>query len=480
MDLEVLSDAELESELLTWAGRVAAGKAVVLRLLGEVDARGTWEQHGLRSCAHWVAWRLGVTLTTAQERVRVARALRVLPAVAGAFGQGRVSYAQVRAISRVATPADEATWLELARCSTAAQLERAARGAARVRREEERRRDPELVAEQDRVRATWDDDGTLVLTLRIPPGQAPLVIAALEARTAEVRAEQEVRLGELAAELLDPSAEGPDDSYVYVEPPYPDLPSHRGLPKGPEEDAQVAAWWAEHRARKDRADAARRAREQRAAEAAAREVPTGRVTLVDGLVRALLDPQTGTAVTVQLLTDPVSGWARTSADELLPPSSLRALLRTALAGRDGGGLRRYDRGRRRREASPQLRALLGQVDGERCRFPGCTHTRWLHAHHVRFWSNGGSTDLANLVLMCSHHHQLVHDEGYRLRLDADRVLHLHDRHGAPVLHHPALVQGQAADLDPDRTITPDTLPTGWTGERMDLGYVVSVLLAHAA
>lgn len=498
MELSELSDAELESELLTWAGRVAAGQAVVLRLLGEVDARGSWAQHGLRSCAHWVAWRMSVSLTTAQEKVRVARCLRALPAVAAAFVQGRVSYAQVRALTRVATPADEGTWLELARHSTAAQLERAVRGASRVRREEQRRLDPEGVAEQDRVRASWDEDGTLVLTLRIPPGQAPLVLAALEARTAQVRAEREERLASLAAELVgsaEPSAEGSaaagagrdedveedrDEDYVYVEPELPDLPSHRGEPKAADEDALMARWWAEHRRRRDRADAAREAREQRQAEAAAREVPTGRVTLADGLVRALLDPVVGTPVTIQLLTDPVSGWARTAADELLPPGSVKALLRTALTARDGAGLTRYDRARRSREASPQLRTLLGQVDGERCRFPGCTHTRWLHAHHVRFWRDGGRTDLANLVLACSHHHQLIHEQGYQLRLDGHRVLHVRDQEGRPVLHRPALVPGRAEELDPGWAVGPDTLPTGWTGEPMDLGYVVSVLLAHAA
>lgn len=494
MDMGALSDAELESELLTWAGRVAAGQAVVLRLLGEVEARGSWQRHGLRSCAHWVAWRMSVSLTTAQEKVRVARSLRALPAVAAAFEQGRVSYAQVRALTRVATPADEGTWLELARHSTAAQLEVAVRGAARVRREEQRQLDPDTVAEQDRVRSRWDEDGTLVLTLRIPPGQAPLVLAALEARTAQVGAEQEARLADLATELIEseePSAEGSEaagaesvnddvNDYVYVEPPLPDLPSLRGQPKAPDEDALMADWWVEHRSRRDRADAARQAREQRQAEAVAREIPTGRVTLVDGLVRALLDPTVGTPVTVQLLTDPVSGWARTAADELFPPSSVKTLLRTALTARDGAGLTRYDRGRRSREVSPQLRTLLGQVDGERCRFPGCTHTRWLHAHHVRFWSRCGRTDVANLVLACSHHHQLIHEEGYQLRLDDHRVLHVRDKDGRPVLHRPALVPARAEDLDPERAVTPDSLPASWTGEPMDLGYVTSVLLAHAA
>jgi len=487
METSALSDAELESELLAWAGRVAAGEAVVLRLLGEVEARGSWAQHGLVSCAHWVAWRLNLTLTTAREKVRVARALRGLPATSEAFSEGRVSYSQVRALTRVASAGDEQVWLQLARSATATQLEKAARGAERVRREQQRRENPEQVADEDRVRMTWDSDGTLVLTLRIPPGQAPVVMAALEQQQKLAQAEREARLAELATELAgeDPraSAEAPGAEvgdaeapapYLYVEPPLPDVPSLRGGRNSPEEERLMQAWWDEHWRRKALAQAWYDEQERREREAVAREVPTGRATLVDGLVRALTGAPAG-PVTVQLLIDPVSGWARTVTDELLPPSAVRQALRAASAGLD-----RYDRGRRRREATPQLRALLGQLDGERCRFPGCSHTRFLHAHHVRWWSHGGRTDLENLVLVCSRHHQLIHDEGYRLRLDSHRVLHVRDRHGKPVLHRPPLVAGDAAALDPTGRITAETLKTRWTGERMDLGYVVSVLLAHAA
>ena len=63
------------------------------------------------------------------------------------------------------------------------------------------------------------------------------------------------------------------------------------------------------------------------------------------------------------------------------------------AGRPAG----RDLGRSSRLVSPALRELLGQLDGERCRFPSCTRTRNLHAHYVVFWGAGGPTDLANLV-----------------------------------------------------------------------------------
>lgn len=49
-----------------------------------------------------------------------------------------------------------------------------------------------------------------------------------------------------------------------------------------------------------------------------------------------------------------------------------------------------------------------------CRFPGCERTRRVHAHHLVHWSNGGPTDLDNLVTLCGYHHRLVHDSGWRI------------------------------------------------------------------
>jgi Domain of unknown function (DUF222)/HNH endonuclease len=67
-------------------------------------------------------------------------------------------------------------------------------------------------------------------------------------------------------------------------------------------------------------------------------------------------------------------------------------------------------GRTSREPPPQmLRALRRRDDG--CRFPGCGSRRFTHAHHIRWWSGGGRTDLDNLVMVCSFHHTLVTSTG---------------------------------------------------------------------
>jgi hypothetical protein len=140
-------------------------------------------------------------------------------------------------------------------------------------------------------------------------------------------------------------------------------------------------------------------------------------------------------------------------------------------------LTRYDLGRRSRWASPALRALLGQLDGERCRFPGCDHTRFLHAHHIDFWQHGGRTDLSNLVLLCTRHHVLLHQAGYDLQLANDRTLTVRTPNGQLLEHHPLLPAASAEALP---LIAADALPSRWGGESMDVGYVVNVLLQSAA
>ena len=78
-------------------GRNATGH--LLDLIRAFDARGGWNT-GFRSCAAWLSWRVGLDPGAAREKVRVARALGTLPALAQALARGELSYAKVRALTR--------------------------------------------------------------------------------------------------------------------------------------------------------------------------------------------------------------------------------------------------------------------------------------------------------------------------------------------------------------------------------------------
>src|SRR5512132_4473302 len=113
----------LGDEIAELSAHLDAASARLLDLIREFDARGGWN-NGFRSCAAWLTWRIGLAPGAARERVRVARALGALPLLAGALARGELSYAKVRALTRVATPETEARLVAVGRAGTAHHVER--------------------------------------------------------------------------------------------------------------------------------------------------------------------------------------------------------------------------------------------------------------------------------------------------------------------------------------------------------------------
>jgi len=71
--------------------------------------------------------------------------------------------------------------------------------------------------------------------------------------------------------------------------------------------------------------------------------------------------------------------------------------------------------RNRTVSTPVRRAVLAR--DRCCTLPGCHRTRFVEAHHVEHWIDGGETTVDNLTLLCSYHHRLLHEGGYRIRRD---------------------------------------------------------------
>src|SRR4051794_37686302 len=177
--LQGLSDAEVTDSLVLWAGRVAAGEARLLAFLGEFDARGQWA--GYPSCTAWLSWRLTIGLKAASEKVRVARALRVLPVTRAAFERGELSYTQVRAFTRCARPDSEAELLPVVRSCSGEQIERLARGICRAKAmeaadasEASANTDSPLDGQpRNGVSRRYEASRTAGLTAPLPAAQAP-------------------------------------------------------------------------------------------------------------------------------------------------------------------------------------------------------------------------------------------------------------------------------------------------------------------
>src|SRR5215510_11579163 len=169
----------LGDEIALLSAHLEAATARLLALIGQFDAEGGWN-NGFRSCAHWLCWRVGLDLGAAREKVRVARALAHLPRLAHALARGELSYAKVRALTRVATPETEERLLAVGRAGTAEHIERIVRGWRYVDRKAE-------VADAVRRHAGralhvyQDDDGMVRVRGRLAPEVGALLTKALDA-----------------------------------------------------------------------------------------------------------------------------------------------------------------------------------------------------------------------------------------------------------------------------------------------------------
>jgi hypothetical protein len=143
-----------------------------------------------------------------------------------------------------------------------------------------------------------------------------------------------------------------------------------------------------------------------------------------------------------------------------------------------------DVGRKTRSIPPALRSALEIRDGACCTFPGCTRDRYLHAHHVEHWVDGGETKKDNLVLLCTFHHQLVHEGGWSVRFDGAGPPEFLRPAGEP---HPRVFDSRPVDgIDEawealkahpaNVQIDEDTVLCGWTGERPDMAMCVEAAL----
>ena len=169
----------LGNEIAELAAPLDAATARLLDLIREFDARGGWNS-GFASCAAWLTWRVGFAPGAAREHVRVARALAALPRLAQALARGELSYAKVRALTRVATPETEERLLAVGRAGTAEHVERIVRGWRQVDRQAEARE----AALQHAGRALHvypETDGTVIVRGRLTPEVGAVLLKALAA-----------------------------------------------------------------------------------------------------------------------------------------------------------------------------------------------------------------------------------------------------------------------------------------------------------
>jgi len=139
-------------------------------------------------------------------------------------------------------------------------------------------------------------------------------------------------------------------------------------------------------------------------------------------------------------------------------------------------------GRRSRTIPPPMRRALQARDGG-CRFPGCTNHKFVDGHHIIHWADGGETSLDNLVLLCRHHHRLVHEGGFDCKRSKDGEIYFLDQKRRclepfPTPKEATLEESLAwmyREFD-DKDVTAVTPAAKWyAGEEMDWEHAVSLM-----
>ena len=174
-----MNTVQLGERIAELAARINIATHEMLTLVAEFDRREGWAD-AFDSCAEWLAWRTGRTVATCRENVRVAHALEDLPKTSARMKAGGLSYAKVRAITRVPTPETEGKLLDYADKGSAAAVERMAREVRHLSR------DIEIGAEEARHRRRAfsvfiDADGTYVVRGRLEPEVGAVLMRAVEA-----------------------------------------------------------------------------------------------------------------------------------------------------------------------------------------------------------------------------------------------------------------------------------------------------------
>jgi len=128
-----------------------------------------------------------------------------------------------------------------------------------------------------------------------------------------------------------------------------------------------------------------------------------------------------------------------------------------------------DVGRKTRKITPAIRRALDTRDPT-CVWPGC-HSRYVQAHHIKFWAEGGETKLHNLCNLCHYHHHLVHDGDYRVEMPVDGAFRFTHPRGwvIPEVPQPPKKNGESlSSIEVERGAG----RAGWGGQAVDINYLI--------
>lgn len=469
---------DLNHEITRLAGHINAAQYRFLKLLSALIERNAWGgDSGIKSPAHWLNYYCGIAQGAAREKVRVALCLDSLPLIDQAFQTGAISYSKVRAMTRSATADNEEFLLQIAKHGTAQHVENLIRKYRRSERLQSSARgtkatgllgDGEKIENQHQVRefsSYYDDDGMLVFKGKLTPEEGAVFLKALEiaftnlnSKSVPAGTDLAKGKGAVAANECVKEPDGLDKKESFTQ-----------------KRADALSLMAEHslQAAQNKSGAA---------------LSNGDKYQV--VVHLEAKPQQDKDAILH-----THAWLENG--PALCPDTLRRLacdasVVTVLEDSAGKVL---NVGRKTRAIPPSIRRALSIRD-QGCRVPGCCESGSVDAHHIQHWCDGGETSLDNLVLLCRHHHRLLHQGVFRIETKISSKDSTRKREEAfvfikpngqvipqsiyPQYDQPKITIDGALEIEIQHResgldIDAKTAVSAWRGERMDYGLALDVM-----
>jgi hypothetical protein len=340
------------TDLAATAGVLNAAHGHLVEVAVACLAEGDHSGPGLVSFAHFLAWRLGISVSTAKSIEVVARRADELPVLCATLVAGEISLDQAAVVARNVPAAFDRGATDLAKMATVSQLKAVLPAY----------RETKPTTRSDRgVHLSGRDDGSVALSGRLDADQAALVEQALKAMREDLLRQRREDAATAAAET------GEDPA------PIP-------MPTGADALAALAE------TAMQATEAAHPGTERCLISYHLQATADGRWMLVDQYGNVVAEPERR-----RLLCD--HQFEDVHHDHRGVPLSV---------------------GRKTRHIDPRLRRAILHRHLGRCAVPGCDATRGLEIHHIVHWEDGGPTNTDNLVPLCRHHHRSHHHHGLHI------------------------------------------------------------------
>ena len=353
---------------------ISSQHADLLELLVRFDDQQAWKQSGASHCAAWMNAEIGISTKLSWEYLRVGRRLQSLPTLQALFRVGKLSWSKVRLITRVADSDNEKILCHAALDASVSEVKRLCDG---YRWSDEDGDDGED-AENTRAMQQWNSrsftwreasNGSTQIQLILPPELAQAFLNSVEHCLAELGAADNAmsqRRADAAVLMAESSLQGAGKAIASADR------YQVSVSVDESELNSITCGSSEHYKS---------------------NTPAKRPTI-------------------------------TGAGPIGRETARRIACDCSISVNKTKNGEPIDIGRKSRIWPSAMARAIKERD-QQCVWPGCDHSRHLHIHHMQHWVDGGATSVDNGVCLCSYHHTLVHEGGYRIEAvakDRDGVL----------------------------------------------------------